>query len=44
VFTPKHPRTRPTLDYVLNAEKAFDWEPMVAAAAENARFVLINSL
>ncbi len=44
VFTPKHPRTRPTLDYVLNAEKAFDWEPMVAAAAENARFVLIKSL
>ncbi len=43
VFTPKHPRTRPTPDYVEQAEKAFDWEPMVIEAAEKARFVNINS-
>ncbi len=43
VFTPKHPRTRPTLDYVIKAEGAFDYEPMVLAAAENAKFVNIKA-
>ncbi len=43
VFTPKHPRTRPTLDYVIKAEGAFDCEPMVLAAAENAKFVNIKA-
>lgn len=42
VFTPKHPRTRPQPEYVERAEGAFDWAPMVTAAAENARFVLID--
>ncbi len=43
VFTPKHPRTRPTLDYVEKAEEAFDWKPMVETAAAEARFVLIDN-
>ena len=42
VFTPKHPRTRPTLDYVERAEEAFDWKPMVEKAAETARLVVID--
>lgn len=43
VFTPKHPRTRPAMDYVLEAEKKFDWKPMTDEAAEKARFVLIDN-
>ena len=42
VFTPKHPRTRPTLSYVEESEKKFDFEPMLEEAAANVRFVLIN--
>ena len=42
VFTPKHPRTRPTLDYVEECEKALEVDRLVNEAAENARFVLIN--
>lgn len=42
VFTPRHPRTRPTIDYVEKAETAFDWAPMIEEAAANARFVLID--
>jgi tRNA uracil 4-sulfurtransferase len=43
VFTPKHPRTRPTLDYVEKAEEGFDYAPMVEQAAAQARFVLIDN-
>ncbi len=42
VFTPKHPRTRPTLDYVEECEKALEVDRLVNEAAENARFVFIN--
>ena len=42
VFTPKHPRTRPTIEYVEKAEEAFDWRPMVETAAETARLVVIG--
>ncbi len=42
VFTPKHPRTRPTLDYVEECEKALEVDRLVNEAAENARFVLIS--
>ena len=42
VFTPRHPRTRPTLDYVEKAEEAFDWRPMVEEAAKTARLVVID--
>ncbi len=41
VFTPKHPKTRPSVGYVEDAEKAFDFEPMVLEAAEKARFINI---
>lgn len=42
VFTPKHPKTRPAMQYVEEAEKAFDYAPMIKKAAEEARFVQIN--
>ena len=43
VFTPKHPKTRPTIDYVEECEKALDVDRLVKEAAENARFVPINA-
>ena len=42
VFTPRHPRTRPTLDYAEKAEEGFDWRPMVEEAAKTARLVVIG--
>ncbi|MBP3696173.1 MAG: tRNA 4-thiouridine(8) synthase ThiI [Clostridia bacterium] len=42
VFTPKHPRTRPTIEYVEECEKALEVDKLVDEAAENARFVLIS--
>lgn len=41
VFTPKHPRTRPTVDYVEECEKALEVDRLVAQAAENARFISV---
>ena len=43
VFTPKHPRTRPTVDYVAECEKALEVDGLVNEAAENARLVVINA-
>ncbi len=42
VFTPKHPRTKPTVEYVEECEKALEVDKLVDEAAENARFVLIS--
>lgn len=42
VFTPKHPRTRPTIEYVEECEKALEVDKLVEEAAENARFVIIS--
>ena len=42
VFTPRHPRTRPTIEYVEECEKALEVDKLVEEAAENARFVLIS--
>ncbi len=42
VFTPKHPKTRPTMQYVEEAERAFDFAPMIIKAAEEARFIQIS--
>jgi len=43
VFTPKHPKTKPTLDYVEECEKALEVDRLVKEAAENARFIPINA-
>ncbi|MBQ2693295.1 MAG: hypothetical protein IJF51_04595, partial [Clostridia bacterium] len=43
VFTPKHPRLRPTLEEVEKAEQGLtDLDAMVARAAEGARLVVID--
>ena len=43
VFTPKHPKTRPTVDYVEVCEKALDIDRLVSEAVEGARTVYINA-
>lgn len=43
VFTPKHPKTRPVLDDVVNAQNAFDFEPMIQKALENTTAKLIRN-
>ena len=42
VFTPKHPRTRPDLQDVIDGQNQFDFEPMIAEAVENTKFKLIR--
>lgn len=42
VFTPKHPRTRPKLEYVLRAEAAVDWEEMIEEAVNNVKITQIG--
>lgn len=42
VFTPKHPRTRPELRYIEEAEQAFDFEPLITAAVENVKYESID--
>lgn len=42
VFTPKHPRTRPVLQDVIDGQNQFDFESMIAEAVENTKFKLIR--
>ncbi len=42
VFTPKHPKTKPTLQEVKEAESAVDFDSMIQEAVENTRFILID--
>lgn len=42
VFTPKHPRTRPTLAQCEAAEALFDFEPMLQKAVEDTVFEIIE--
>lgn len=42
VFTPKHPRTRPTLEQVVEAQSLVDWEPMIQKAVAETRFEPIS--
>ena len=42
VFTPKHPKTRPKLEDVINAESALNSEELIKAAVENARRSVIK--
>lgn len=38
VFTPKHPRTRPTLALIEEAEKMYDFEPLIEKAVNETRY------
>jgi thiamine biosynthesis protein ThiI len=42
VFTPRHPRTRPKIEFVLEAEAKFDFEPLLKEAVENAERIVID--
>ena len=42
VFTPKHPKTKPTLGQLLNAEKALDREGLIQRALENIEKIKVN--
>lgn len=42
VFTPRHPRTRPSLEMIERAEKSLDVEALVEQAVENVEKVIIR--
>jgi len=42
VFTPKHPKTRPSLAEVEKAQASFDFEPMIEKAVSETEFKLIR--
>lgn len=42
VFTPKHPKTRPQLDDILEAEKVLDSEALIERAVKSARKTVIQ--
>lgn len=42
VFTPKHPRTRPKLEFVRKAEALVDWDDMINEAIENVKITRIG--
>ena len=42
VFTPKHPRTRPKLEIIEEAERKFDFEPLIEKALENLEMITID--
>ncbi len=42
VFTPKHPKTKPTLGQLLNAEKDLDREALMASALESVEKVTVK--
>lgn len=43
VFTPKHPRTRPVLKYVKEAQEKANFEPMIEEALANLRVTEISA-
>lgn len=43
VFTPKHPRTRPVLKYVKEAQEKADFAPLVEEALQNLKITYISS-
>lgn len=42
VFTPKHPRTRPTIELIEKAESAVDFSEMIDRAVENVRYMSVD--
>ena len=42
VFTPKHPKTKPKLAQLEEAELALDIDALVAEAIENTKFTMID--
>ncbi len=44
VFTPKHPKTRPVLQDVENAQNSYDFEPLIQKAVENTSVYVIKNV
>ena len=42
VFTPKHPRTRPVLKFVKEAQERAGFEPLIEEAMRNLKVTFIN--
>lgn len=42
VFTPRHPRTKPELSFILDAESKYDFEPLVEEALANTKRIVIK--
>lgn len=42
VFTPRHPRTRPNIEYVLEAESQFDFAPLIEEAISGVEHIEID--
>jgi thiamine biosynthesis protein ThiI len=42
VFTPKHPKTKPTLSQVINAERNLDREKLIEEALSNVEKVVVK--
>ena len=42
VFTPKHPKTKPSISQLLNAEKKLDRESLIAAALESVEKIKVQ--
>ena len=42
VFTPKHPRTKPKLHFVEQAEARFDFEPLLEKAVAETKIKVID--
>ncbi len=42
VFTPKHPRTRPTIELIEKAESAVDFSQMIDRAVESVRYMSVD--
>ncbi|MBQ2774683.1 MAG: tRNA 4-thiouridine(8) synthase ThiI [Clostridia bacterium] len=43
VFTPKHPKTRPTVSFIESAESCVDWEGPIKRAVEDTRIIPIKA-
>jgi tRNA uracil 4-sulfurtransferase len=42
VFTPRHPRTKPHIEFVLEAESAFDFAPLIEEAVQGTERMMIQ--
>jgi thiamine biosynthesis protein ThiI len=42
VFTPKHPKTKPTIGQLLNVEKSLDREALIQKALENVEKIKVE--
>lgn len=42
VFTPKHPKTRPSISEVCDAQNLFDFRPLISEALDNIEKIRIN--